>query len=77
MNYDYDKQMLQENTSNLQSQKNLIYEFSAIDKAATEEVKSGNFKTKKNLNLLIFGQINIYCIRNMFELLFSLVSNSD
>ena len=51
MNYDYDKQMLQENTSNLQSQKNLIYEFSAIDKAATEEedVKSslGTLKLRK------------------------------
>ena len=51
VNYDYDKQMLQENTSNLQSQKNLIYEFSAIDKAATEEedVKSslGTLKLRK------------------------------
>ena len=33
------------------------------------------FKTK-NVNRLIFGQININSIRNKFELLFSLVSNN-
>ena len=33
------------------------------------------FKTK-NMNRLIFGQININSIRNKFELLFSLVSNN-
>ena len=33
------------------------------------------FKTK-NVNRLIFGQININPIRNKFELLFSLISNN-
>ena len=37
VNDDYAKEMLDENTSNLQSQLNLIYEFSTLDKAATEE----------------------------------------
>ena len=42
-----------------------------------EEVKSslGSLKLR-NLNRLIFGQINIYSIRNKFELLLSLVSNN-
>ena len=78
MNYDYGKEMLDENTSNLQSQKNLTYEFSALYKVATEEegVKSslGSLKIK-NVNRLIFGQIDINSIRNKFELLFSLISD--
>ena len=42
-----------------------------------EEVKSslGSLKLR-NLNRLIFGQINIYSVRNKFELLLSLVSNN-
>ena len=47
----YDKEMLDENTSNLLSQKYLTYEFSTLDKVALEEeyVKPslGQFKTKK------------------------------
>ena len=41
--------MLDEKTNNLQSQNNLTYDFSALDKVATEEdkVKSGQFKAKK------------------------------
>ena len=37
MNNDQDKEMLDENTSNFQSQKSLTYEFSTLDKVATEE----------------------------------------
>lgn len=48
VNYDYDKQMLQENTSNLQSQKNLAYEFLNLDKVATEEEE----KVKSSLGVL-------------------------
>lgn len=49
MNNDYNKGMLDEKTNNLQSQNNLTYDFSALDKVATEEdkVKSGQFKAKK------------------------------
>ena len=78
MNHDYGKEMLDENICNLQSQKNLTYEFSTLYKVAMEEegVKSslGSLKIK-NVNRLIFDQININSIRNKFELLFSLASN--
>ena len=37
MNDDYDKEMLDENTRNRQSRKNLAYEFLTLDKVATEE----------------------------------------
>ena len=55
------------------------YEFSTLDKVATEEedVKSslGSLKLS-NVNRLILGRININSIRNKFELLFSLVLNN-
>ena len=67
MNDDQDKEMLDENTSNFQSQKSLTYEFSTLDKVATEEedVKStlGSLKLR-NINRFIFGQIDINSIRN-------------
>ena len=51
MNDDHDKEMLDENTNNLQGQKSLTYEFSILDKVATEEEDAkpsqGQFKTKK------------------------------
>ena len=79
MNDDYDKKVLDENTSPLQRQKNLTYEFSTVDKVAAEEedVKSslGSLKLR-NVNPLIFGQISINSIRNKRELLFCLVSNN-
>ena len=37
MNDNYDKEILVENTSNLQSQKNLTCEFSSFNKVATEK----------------------------------------
>ena len=60
MNDDHDKEMLDENTNNFQGQKSLTYEFSTLDKVATEEedVKStlGSLKLR-NMSSLIFGQI--------------------
>ena len=79
MNDDHGKEMLDENTNNFQSQKSLTYEFSTLDKFATEQedLKSGLCSLKlRNVNRLIFVQININSIRNKFELLFSLVSNN-
>ena len=79
MNHEHDKEMLDENTSNFLSQKSLTYEFSTLDETVKEEedVKSSLCNLKlRNLNRLIFGQININSIRNTFELLFSLVSNN-
>ena len=79
MNDKHDKEMLDENTSNSQGQKSLTYEFSTLDETVKEEegVKSSLCNLKlRNLNRLIFGQININSIRNKFELLFSLVSNN-
>ena len=71
--------MLDENTTNVQGQKTLTYEFSTLDKVATEEedVRSilGSLKLRK-MNRLIFVQINVNFIRNEFELLFSLVSSN-
>ena len=53
MNDDHDKEMLDENTNNFQGQKSLTYEFSTLDKVATEEedVKStlGSLKLR-NMN---------------------------
>ena len=67
MNDDHDKDMLEENTSNFQGQKSLAYEFSTSDKVAAEkeDVKPilGSLKLK-NMNRLIFGQIDIKSIRN-------------
>ena len=75
-NDDYDKKMLEENTHNLQSQNNLTYDLSILYKVTTEEedIKSslGSLKLR-NLNCLIFGQININSIRKKFELIFFLV----
>ena len=51
----------------------------ALDETVKEEegVKSSLCNLKlRNLNRLIFGQININSIRNKFELLFSLVLNN-
>ena len=79
MNGDHDKEVLDENTNNFQGQKSLTYEFSTLDKVATEEedVKSSPCNLKpRNVNRLIFGQIDINSIRNRFEVLFSLASNS-
>ena len=78
MNDDYDKEMLDENTSNLQSQKNLTYEFSISDRVTSEEDVNLSLRSLKlrNLNRLLFGQINVNSNRNKFELLFSLVSNN-
>ena len=78
MNDDYDKEMLDENTSNLQSQKNLTYKFSISDRVTSEEDVNLSLRSLKlrNLNRLLFGQINVNSNRNKFELLFSLVSNN-
>ena len=79
MNDDHDKEILDENTNNFQGQIIPTYEFSTLDKVATEEedVESSLCSLKlKNVNRLIFGQININSIRNKFELLFALVSNN-
>ena len=48
VNDDYDKEVSDENTSNLQSQKNLACEFSNLDKVATEEEE----KVKSSLGVL-------------------------
>ena len=79
MNDDHGKEMLDENTNNFQSQKSLTYGFSTLDKVATEEedVNSSLCDLKlRNVNRLIFDQININSIRNKSELLFSLVLNN-
>ena len=79
MNDVHDKEILDENTGNFPSQKSPTYEFSTLDETVKEEetVKSSLCNLKlRNLNRLIFGQININSIRNKFELLFSLVSNN-
>ena len=79
INDDHEKEMLNENTTNFQSQKSLTYKFSSLDQITTEEedVKSSLRSLKlRNVNRLIFGQINISSIRKNFKLLFSLVSNN-
>ena len=67
MNDDHDKEMLDEKHQQISGSKSLTYEFSTLDKAATEEedVKSnlGSLKLR-NMNSLIFGQIDINSIRN-------------
>ena len=79
MNDEHGKEILDENTSNFQGQKSLTYEFSTLDETVKEEVDVNlslcNLKLR-NLNRLIFGEININSIRNKLELLFSLVSNN-
>ena len=80
INDDHDKEILDENPYNFQGQKSISYEFSALDKVATEEedVKSSLCSLKlRNVNRVIFAQINISSIRNKFELLFCLVSNNS
>ena len=79
INDDHDKEILDENPYNFQGQKSISYEFSTLDKVATEEedVKSSLCSLKlRNVNRLIFSQININSIRNNFKQLFSLVSNN-
>ena len=78
MNDEHDKKMFDENTSNFKGQKRLTYEFSTLDEVAKEEdVRSSLCNLKlRNLNRLVFGQININSVRNKFELLFYLVSNN-
>ena len=70
MNDKHDKEMVGENS---QGQKILTYEFSTFDKVVTEEdVKLSLCNLKiRNVNCLIFGQINTNSIINKFELLFS------
>ena len=62
MNDEHNKDMLHENTSNFQGQKSLTYEFSTLDETVKEEegIKSSLYNLKqRNLNRLIFGQINL------------------
>ena len=67
MNDDHDKEMLDEKHQQISGLKSLTYEFSNLDKVATEEedVKSnlGSLKLR-NMNSLIFGQMDINSIRN-------------
>ena len=72
MNDDHGKEILDENTNNFQSQKSLTYEFSTLDKFATEQedLKSSLCSLKlRNVNRLIFVQININSIRNKFKII--------
>ena len=72
MNDDHDKEILNENTNNWSKESN--YEFSISDEVAKEkeDLKSCLCNLKlRNVNRLIFSQININSIRNRFELLFS------
>ena len=73
MNDEHDKERLDESTSIF-----ITYEFSTLDEVVKEEdAKSSLCNLKlRNLNSLIFGQININSIKNKLELLFSLVSNN-
>ena len=76
MNDEHDKEMLDENTSKQKSQN---YEFSATDETVKEGggIKSSLYNLKlRNLNCLIFSQININSITNKFEQLFSLFPNN-
>ena len=68
MNDNYDKEILVENTSNLQSQKNLTCEFSSFNKVATEKEE-----VMWSLGSLKLRNVNFNSIRNKCELLFSLV----
>ena len=63
MNDDHDQEVLEKTLGS----KSLTYEFSTLDKVATEEVdvKSTLGRLKlRNMNRLIFGQIDINSIRN-------------
>ena len=67
MNDDHDKEMLDEKHQQISGSKNLTYKFSTLDNVATEEedVQSnlGSLKLR-NMNSLIFGQMDINSIRN-------------
>ena len=67
MNDEHDKEMLDEKHQQFSGSKNLTYKFSTLDNVATEEedVQSnlGSLKLR-NMNSLIFGQIDINSIRN-------------
>ena len=67
MNDDHDREMLDEKHQQISGSRSLTYEFSTLDKVATEEedVKSnlGSLKLR-NMKSLIFGQIDINSIRN-------------
>ena len=66
MNDDHDKEMLDEKHQQISGSKSLTYEFSTLDKVATEEDVKSNLGSLKlrNMNSLIFGQIDINSIRN-------------
>ena len=67
MNDDHDKEMLDEKHQQISGSKSLTYQFSTLDKVATEEgdVKSSLDSLKlRNMNRLAFGQIDINSIRN-------------
>ena len=79
LNDDHNKEMLDESTNNFQCQKILTYKFSTLDEVAKEkeDLKSSPCNLKlRNVNRLIFRQIDINSIRRKFGLLFSLVSNN-
>ena len=61
--------MLDENTNNLQNQKNITNHFLTLDKVATEAAgtkpSQGSLKLRA-VNRLIFGQTNISSTRNKF-----------
>ena len=79
LNDDHNKEMLDESTNNFQCQKILTYKFSTLDEVAKEkeDLKSSPCNLKlRNVNRLIFVQIDINSIRRKFGLLFSLVSNN-
>ena len=79
LNDDHNKEMLDERTNNFQCQKILTYKFSTLYEVAKEkeDLKSSPCNLKlRNVNRLIFGQIDINSIRRKFGLLFSLVSNN-
>ena len=79
LNDDHNKEMFDESTNNFQCQKILTYKFSTLYEVAKEkeDLKSSPCNLKlRNVNRLIFGQIDINSIRRKFGLLFSLVSNN-
>ena len=69
--------MLNENTSNFQGQKRLTYKFSSLDQVTTEEEDVSLHSLKlRNVNCLIFGQINISSIEtslSYFSLWFQII----
>ena len=79
LNDDHNKEMLDESTNSFQCQKILTYKFSTLYEVAKEkeDLKSSPCNLKlRNVNRLIFCQIDINSIRRKFGLLFSLVSNN-